>query len=289
MESHINTNDVYTSLSGLNAIKATGRKDSAEGLKQVAQQFEAVFVNMMLKSMRESTKVFSEGNYISSNELDFHQQNFDDQMSLHLAQGKGLGLADVLYRQLMHQYELEQPQQADEIKTDLEKVNPNQFSSPQQFIEELLPLAKEAAAKIGADPKMLLAQSALETGWGSKIVKDSQGGNSFNLFSIKSDASWQGPVAKTATVEFKNGLAEMQQAKFRRYDSYQRSFDDYVDFLKSNPRYQNALDQAADPENFAAELQKAGYATDPNYGRKIAEILNSELFSMTLSNTQAEV
>lgn len=291
------SSNAYTDLAALNQISIKGREDTAEGLKQVAKQFEAMFLNMMLKSMRESNKAFSEGSYLNSNEMEFYQQNFDDQMSVHLSEGKGMGLADSLYRQLLNQFDVKekQPQDSEKeppktpIMDTIQKVGDlvtgitEQFSSPAEFIERLYPAAKKAAARIGVDPEVLLAQSALETGWGKKIVRDQSGNSSHNLFGIKADPSWRGDNAVTSTVEYANGVAQREQASFRHYQSYQHSFDDYVEFLQSNPRYQPALESADSAQDFAEKLQQAGYATDPIYAEKISAVLNSPVMRNALS------
>jgi flagellar protein FlgJ len=283
MVSQVAVKDVYTNLSGLNAIKVAGRKDSAEGLKQVAQQFESVFVNMMLKTMRDANKAFSEGSYLSSNEMDFYQQNFDDQLSLHLTQGKGIGLADTLYRQMLQQFKVQEAADSAEVSAPDAPGTASRFSSPLEFIRALFPFAEKAADELGAKPEVLLAQSALETGWGAKIVEDSRGGNSRNLFAIKADAAWSGPVAKTGVVEFKDGVAQQQQASFRRYNSFEQSFDDYVSFLKSNPRYAKVANGGSTQDSYAQDLQDAGYATDPHYASKINQVLESKTMQFALS------
>ncbi|MFK7862706.1 MAG: flagellar assembly peptidoglycan hydrolase FlgJ [Pseudohongiellaceae bacterium] len=268
MVTQVNVNDVYTNLSGLNSIKAAGREDASQGLKQVAKQFEGLFVNMMLKTMRDSNKAFSEGNYLSSNEMQIHQQNFDNQLSVHLTAGEGIGLADVLYRQLMQQYEVTED-------SATEQVSSISFETPEDFVEQILPFAEKAGKELGVDPKFLIAQSALESGWGSKLATDSRGAPSNNLFGIKADSSWDGPVASAKTLEFEDGVAVQQRANFRKYDNVAASFSDYVSFLKSNPRYQSALTKGADSMSFAQALQEAGYATDPKYAEKISAVMGS--------------
>lgn len=270
MVSQVNVNDVYTNLSGLNAIKAAGREDPTEGLKQVSKQFESLFVNMMLKTMRDSNKAFSEGNYLSSNEMEIHQQNFDNQLSVHLTAGDGIGLADVLFRQLVQQYD---------VATDTASVGGPEmiFESPQDFVQKVMPFAEKAAKELGVAPEFLVAQSALESGWGSKVASDSRGATSHNLFGIKADRSWQGPVAGSKTIEFEGGVAVQQRANFRKYDNLSESFSDYVKFLQSNPRYESALAEASDSNQFGTALQDAGYATDPAYATKIQAVMNSDV------------
>ncbi|PZR41024.1 MAG: flagellar assembly peptidoglycan hydrolase FlgJ, partial [Ectopseudomonas oleovorans] len=129
-----------------------------------------------------------------------------------------------------------------------------------------------AAEKIGVDPRYLVAQAALETGWGKSIIRTRDGESSHNLFGIKTHNSWDGESARVLTTEYKGGKAVKEAASFRAYDSYAQSFDDYVSFLQNNGRYEKALSSTENPERFVKELQQAGYATDPNYARKISQI-----------------
>ena len=152
--------------------------------------------------------------------------------------------------------------------------------SAEDFVRQLHPYAERAAKELGVEPKVLLAQAALETGWGRSLIKNSNGSNSFNLFNIKADKSWQGKQAQVPTLEFEQGIAKKVNAGFRSYASFQESFQDYVAFIKNNPRYGDALKQAGNGERYLHELQRAGYATDPNYANKIMSIYHS--------NTMAE-
>jgi flagellar protein FlgJ len=151
-------------------------------------------------------------------------------------------------------------------------VGKSVFSSPQEFVAALLPMAEKAAEKIGVEARYLVAQAALETGWGKSIIRQQDGSSSHNLFGIKTHNSWDGESARVQTTEYKGGKAVKEAASFRAYDSYAQSFDDYVSFLQNNGRYQGALNATANPERFVRELQQAGYATDPNYARKVAQI-----------------
>ena len=146
------------------------------------------------------------------------------------------------------------------------------FSSQDEFVATMLPMAKAAAARIGVDPKYLVAQAALETGWGKSVMRAEDGSSSHNLFGIKATGSWQGPQARAITSEFKGGQMVKETADFRSYDSYQDSFHDLVTLLQSNDRYKEVVKSADNPEQFVRELQKAGYATDPDYASKISQI-----------------
>jgi flagellar protein FlgJ len=146
------------------------------------------------------------------------------------------------------------------------------FTSKDQFVATMLPLAKEAAARIGVDPSVLVAQAALETGWGKSIMRQQDGSSSHNLFGIKAQGGWKGPEARAITSEFRDGQMVKETADFRSYDSYASSFHDLVSFLQNNGRYQETLNSANNPDTFVKELQKAGYATDPDYASKISQI-----------------
>ena len=146
------------------------------------------------------------------------------------------------------------------------------FDSSDEFVATMLPMAEQAAKRIGIDPRYLVAQAALETGWGKSVMRQSDGSSSHNLFGIKASGNWQGEQARAITSEFRDGQFVKETAAFRSYDSYQDSFHDLVNLLQGNSRYQGALDAADNPEQFARELQKAGYATDPGYAKKIISI-----------------
>ncbi len=146
------------------------------------------------------------------------------------------------------------------------------FSSADQFVNTMLPMAREAAARIGVDPRYLVAQAALETGWGKSVMRAQDGSSSHNLFGIKAGSSWQGGSARAITSEFRDGQMVKETAQFRSYDSYKDSFHDLVTLLQTNNRYQDVVKSADNPEQFVRELQKAGYATDPDYASKISQI-----------------
>nr|WP_243458950.1 flagellar assembly peptidoglycan hydrolase FlgJ [Pseudomonas sp. OA65] len=146
------------------------------------------------------------------------------------------------------------------------------FRDADEFVNAMLPMAKEAADRIGVDPRYLVAQAALETGWGKSVMRQPDGSSSHNLFGIKASKNWTGDSARAITSEFRNGAMVKETAEFRSYASYRDSFHDLVNLLQSNSRYQDVLKSADNPEQFVRELQKAGYATDPNYANKISNI-----------------
>jgi flagellar rod assembly protein/muramidase FlgJ len=158
---------------------------------------------------------------------------------------------------------------------------PWQAASPEDFIQQLWPCAQEAGKALGVDPKHLLAQAALETGWGKSLPCDVDGTPSFNFFGIKAGDSWQGDSVSAKTLEFKGGVPLPQKAKFRAYDSPAESFRDYVEVLRNNPRYADALNTGSDTKAFTRALQRGGYATDPRYAMKIETIAQNLPISET--------
>ena len=155
------------------------------------------------------------------------------------------------------------------------------------FVATMLPMAERAAKRIGVDPRYLVAQAALETGWGKKMIAQRDGSSSHNLFGIKSGSSWRGDSARALTSEYENGKQVKEVASFRAYNSFEQSFQDYVSFLQNNDRYQGALDSAARPEQFMKELQRAGYATDPQYARKVSQIARQVQVYQTVAMADA--
>lgn len=162
------------------------------------------------------------------------------------------------------------------------------FESPQDFVDKLWSFAQNTAKKVGLNPAVMVAQSALETGWGQHVIKDQNGQSSFNLFNVKAHRNWDGDKAAKSTLEFENGVAVKKVEPFRVYNSVQESFDDFVQFLNSNGRYEDALQSAPNPEQFLQKLQQAGYATDPNYADKIIGILKSDRFKDMINNVADE-
>jgi flagellar protein FlgJ len=147
------------------------------------------------------------------------------------------------------------------------------FSSPQAFVKSVMPYAQKAAAMLGAAPAVLVAQAALETGWGQKAIRREDGSSSFNLFNIKADHRWQGDSISVNTLEYEQDLPVQRRAAFRAYESVAESFNDFVSFLKNSSRYKDALASSNDSANFLHNLQQAGYATDPRYAEKVLNVL----------------
>lgn len=151
-----------------------------------------------------------------------------------------------------------------------------EFATPREFVARLMPLAKKAADKLGLSPAVLVAQAALESGWGKRVIRNGEGEVTHNLFGIKADPRWEGPKAVVSTLEYEEGVASRQKAAFRSYESFEESFNDYVDFLTSGSRYKGALAKVDSPDRYFEALQQAGYATDPHYARKLKQVLRSD-------------
>ncbi len=293
-----NNASIYTDFKGLAKLKQEARNNSPEAIKEVASQFESIFLSRVLKSMRQAK--LADG-ILDSDKSDFYRDMYDQQLALHLAGKPGIGLADLIARQLSPQSSntqnklglvdyFKQPvkQHVNSAKPverqfEVKPLPPENVTKPKtiqhRFAEKLMPLAQQAADELGVKPGVLIAQAALETGWGKSIITHENGRNSFNLFNIKAGKSWQGDHVNKKTLEFDQGVAHKLKADFRSYDSYQDSFTDYVRLLKNNPRYKHALQQAHHPQRYMQALQQAGYATDPDYAKKVMKIYRSDAIS----------
>jgi flagellar protein FlgJ len=282
MTAPINASFDFAGLASLRN-EATKSEDVAT-LKQAAKQFESLFTQMMLKSMRDANKAFSEGSMFSSTQGDFYQDMFDDQISMELSKGKGLGLADVLVRQLatsgmvkgMDTAAASEAASKAQFPSATQNVSSAADHQPlakskEDFVKMMWPHAQRAGEALGVDPSALVAQAALETGWG-RAVPNHADGSSYNLFGIKAGSSWEGATANVPTLEFEDGVAVRKVERFRAYDSPADSFNDYARLIGNNPRYENARGAGGDVTTFASALQDGGYATDPNYAQKIVGI-----------------
>lgn len=258
----------FTDLQGLSALRREAAADTSEARRAVAQQFEALFLQLMLSQMRNASSV--DGGLIDQDKMRLHQDMLDNQMALTLSQGRGIGLADSILSQLDGP-----PARVAPMTTALQTV-PLAADDPATFVDSIWPHAQHAARRLGVDPEVLVAQAALETGWGRSMPKDEQGRPSFNLFGIKAGSSWEGPRVNVSTLEYVDGVPERRREPFRVYSSPAESFADYVALLQRSPRYRQAL-EAGSVEGFAAGLQAGGYATDPHYADKLVDIVRRGL------------
>lgn len=346
----------YADLNSLDSLKLKAKDNDPKALETVAKQFESLFVNMLMQNMRKANESLGKDSYFDSNETKFYRDMLDQQLSLSLSEGKGIGISDVLVRQLSPKsrntesaniqganeqlgierqlYEqaldatakaavesvakrnpdkplqmnelpelrpgdfvdairaVEAQLQAESASSDasiaamtapsLGETLPGRFSSPEEFVQGIYPLARQAAQQLGLDARVLVAQAALETGWGQSLPHHADGSSTYNLFGIKADQRWGGEAATVDTLEFRDGIAQREKAAFRSYTSFSDSLNDYVSFIRDNGRYQNALANVDSGQAYLQELQLAGYATDPEYASKITGILNGEVLQQAL-------
>ena len=326
----------YSDVSRLNLIKTQGK----EGIRAAAQQFESLFIDMVMTSMRQAGSAFAENDYMSSDATRMQQEMLDHQWAVHIAENGGVGLADVIVKQMSGTLEAKHPKvdtpampidvaatMATPVASDgavsitadatapfpvsgdavaevgpivspvappdmivrldlLDSTDDDQplkviamgtkdgaFDGPADFVARVLPVLEKTLLGTGLNPLLVLAQGALETGWGAHVIHTVAGDSSHNLFNIKASADWPGPAVEVSTIEFRGGKPIQQRDRFRAYDSVEAAVDDYLSFLNGNVRYKQALDVAQDPARFADALHKAGYATDPDYAGKLMRVL----------------
>ncbi len=350
-------------LNGLNDIREQSRAGNSEGkkeaLKEAAQQFEAIFMKMLLSSMRKAQEVLESDSPFNSESTKFYRDMHDQQMAVELSSNGSLGLTDLIVRQLggddgtfkpssvlrndgnlpvtdsanstddkankdsQHNSLIEKMlEDKNQIKPDIDipfagsyqpqhninnqvnsaasqfiirdvdkrtnkvsgqsesvnnsaTISNHSFDEPKDFVTALIEPAQKVQKTLGVPFEVVIAQAALETGWGQKMIKDQDGGSSNNLFNIKADSRWAGDKITKDTLEFEQGAMIKKSEPFRTYQSLTDSVDDYINFLSTSERYQDALQDSGNVEHFLQGLQKAGYATDPQYADKILGTLKT--------------
>jgi flagellar protein FlgJ len=305
---------------GLGDLKQSAKAGSPEALKGAATQFESMFVNMMMKSMRDATP---QDGPMDSQETRTFTTMLDQQMSQKMAK-RGIGLADVLVRQLSAQQTgaalakemqsgalaiganpsanagSDQGAGANRLKLDADSMSTDAAAGAsgltegltgsarsttsagkpahvRAFQDKLADAAEEAEKVTGVPAKFMMGQAALETGWGKRVIRNHDGSSSNNLFGIKAGPGWKGKVATAVTTEYVNGKPHARVEKFRSYASHADAFKDYAKMLSNNPRYEKVLAHGGDASAFAHGLQRAGYATDPQYAAKLSRIIKHSL------------
>ena len=323
--------DLYLDFSKFNQLRKMTRDDKDAALQAAAQQMEGIFLNMMLQSMRDANAVFAEGNMLDSRDGQFYQGMYDKQLSLNISKNGGIGLADVIVKQMQARSDSKLPEtgtamdiasylkhpvlartsiksseanaaiKADPSVDPVSKVAPpkdavdkmpnaeQSWNSPSEFVQAIYPHAKRAAEKLGTSVEAVIAQAVLETGWGEHVMQAGAGDSSFNLFGIKADSRWQGDVVRKNTLEYRNGIAAKENAAFRSYRSLDHAFADYVEFLNSNSRYEPVINKKSEGKQWGFDLQQSGYATDPNYGNKIANVMDSDVFKSALQTVTTKL
>lgn len=299
----IHDSKLYTDIQGLSALKQMNKSNPAAAKKEVSQQFETLLVQMLLSSMRAASKPFESGLFDEgeSNATSFYNDLYDKQLALSMSHS-GIGLAKQIedFLSKFDDSSLDSVESetaavtnaASQMDLPLEKfqthdakesaaevsTNPG-FQSPGDFVKDLWTYAKSAAKLIGVDPKVILAQAALETNWGKSIIHHQDGDSTHNLFNIKADSKWQDKLVSLDAIEQESGIFVKQKSKFRSYASYADSFMDYAHLLTKSGRYNDAIQAAGNPERFLTKLQEAQYATDQKYSEKIMDIYSSTKFN----------
>lgn len=272
----------------LDVLKREAGKSSPAALKAAAQQMEGIFVQMMMKSMRDAT---FKDDLLHSQSSEMFTAMHDQQVAQNIAGSSQLGFADLIVRQLGGEAASSAiaapgrdphslPQGAFSASRSasgpVRLPAPMAFAQPTEgthpFIARLMRPAQAVAEKSGLHPHLILAQAALESGWGQREIPASDGKPSHNLFGIKATGDWQGKTTEITTTEYINGVKSKVKAAFRVYDSYEHALSDYAKLLTKNPRYSRVA-QSATPEQGAMALQAGGYATDPAYAKKLINMI----------------
>ena len=268
----------------LDTLKTRAASDPRGAAREAAKAFETLFMQELLKSMRASTMpsgmLEGEGTKLGTEML-------DQQLATRLSGMPG-GLSEVIARQLERQMGLSPGPIPRTARANPEPAPIKAAGDPTaavrlpqtaaaSFVSQHTGAAKKVAERTGIPAAFMVSQAALETGWGRKEILHANGSTSFNLFGIKAGPNWKGPVAEVWTTEYVNGQPQRVKAQFRAYSSYEESFADYARLLQDSPRYANVMRNRTDANAFAANLQKAGYATDPAYAEKLGRVINTTL------------
>jgi peptidoglycan hydrolase FlgJ len=316
--------DTYTDLNALASLK--GASSSPATIKAVSEQVEALFLQMMLKSMRDASAAEEGGQ--SSNEMDMYHDMFDKQVALTLSKRQDLGIARLFERQLgggkspleAAKGALPLPRTGRLTSADglgsltaagLDAASAGEpggasaagrngssadsgdggslYEHAAAFVEAVLPTIQRAAAAIGVNPLGMLAQAALETGWGRRMPRNADGSSSLNLFGVKAGGDWAGGRAVADTVEVSGGVATQKRTAFRAYGSIEESVDDFAGLLARSPRYREAIAAGGSAQGYIQSIARSGYATDPDYGNKLNQVLNGGTLRAALTARLAKL
>jgi flagellar protein FlgJ len=296
-------------------LRGQFKSDPKAALHGAAQQFEALFLQMMLKSMRATT---GQDSLVDSDASRFFTEMLDQQTAKNLSQTGTVGLAQALEAQLARRLSPDGTASGEAPARSAGSVqvrgthglagqiaalaqrsaalagtaklagddgtaggNAATAQTPRDFVNQIWPYAVEASRSTGIPPQFLVAHAALESGWGKRDIRNADGSPSYNLFGIKAGKSWSGKRTEVLTTEYQDGVPSQQKEAFRSYGSYAEAFQDYAQLLRSNPRY-GAVIGSQDGTEFARSLQQAGYASDPKYAEKLAAIINGSTLSQAL-------
>lgn len=281
----------------LDKLKLAARNDSPQALKAVAKQMEGLFVQMMLKSMRQAS--FKDGLF-NTQQSEMFTSLYDQQISQNIADKGRMGFADLMVKQLTGKSDavaetttatrevplnisparfIGVPLRLQAAEPESSQANDEREALPEVpaipgggFISRMMAPAMAVARLSGIPHQLIIAQAALESGWGKREILTEDGKPSHNLFGVKATAGWQGETTEITTTEYENGVAQKIKDKFKVYSSYAEALEDYTSLISRNPRYKNVV-KSETPEIAAKALQSAGYATDPAYAKKLINII----------------
>lgn len=273
----------------LSALRNSASRDPKAAIKETAKQFETLFMQQLMKGMRDAQAAMSSG-LMENSATSLGTEMLDSEYAKQMSGAPG-GLADVIARQLERQMVGSTPADAAVSRAlpgrtpaaglPLSSLGSTPGSRQFDFVQRHTEAARAAEASTGIPAGYMVAQAAHESGWGQREIRNADGSNSFNVFGIKAGAGWKGPVAEVTTTEYVDGVAHKVTAKFRAYDSYEASFNDYARLMKESPRYSQVMADASTGSvtaaGFAQGLQRAGYATDPAYADKLTRVINTTL------------
>lgn len=284
----------FHDLNQLADLKYDKSGSEKERLSKVAREFETMFVNELFKSARKTQELLAKDNPLHSSEMSTYQGMLDQEMALQMGRQGGMGIADMLVRQFTDRQDSPEPKELRRTPQDFspleitkappkpamaimpaarvdKEIEPVATTPKQEnFVNKMAAFARSAADKLGVPVSHIVAQAALESGWGEHVPANEYGRSSHNYFGIKAQPSWAGDAVVKETQEFKQGLWVTERAAFRAYPGMQQALNDYADFIQK-PRYEAALNN---PDGYFEALQDGGYATDPNYAEKARSVLN---------------
>ena len=274
------TSKLATDTHSIDALRSRASTDPKAAIKEAAKQFEALFMQELMKSMRAAQQSMSSG-MLENSGTQMGTEMLDTQFATKMTGLPG-GLGDVIARQLERQMggtAASAVAPASAAGAPVRNSASSQKVSQRQgdFVNQHTEAARAAEAQTGIPAAFMVSQAAHETGWGKHEIRNADGSASHNLFGIKAGANWKGKVAEVTTTEYVNGQPHKVTAKFRAYDSYAEGFGDYAKLMKDSPRYQQVLASAGTVQGFAQGLQRAGYATDPAYADKLTRVINTTL------------
>lgn len=283
------SNGLASDSRSLDSLRGAAARDPRAAAREAARQFESLFMQELIKSMRAATPTTG----LMDNEASKLGTEMLDQQLAGKLSGMPGGLSEAIVRQLERQMGLapsvppsinssQAPVRSSPVSAALSSASragaaAGGSSGPRSFVQSHREAAADAERRTGIPAAFMIAQAAHETGWGRRDIRLSDGSSSNNLFGIKAGQDWKGPVAEVTTTEFINGVARKVTARFRAYASAAESFADYARLITRSPRYQGVLAQASTPQGFAQGLQQAGYATDPDYASKLSRVIDTTL------------